>query len=518
MNRKGVSALILIILACLFIVATIAVILLAVYTGTIPNPLNSIIFNVTHTQQSTTQHLDVTACNDGLDNDGDGFVDMQDRGCSSPNDTSELSQCQNNIDDDYDGWIDMEDPGCSSVQDDNEINDQHLTQCSDEIDNDNDTLIDGYDDGCNNSSDNSESSAIDIVYECNDSIDNDHDGNIDYPNDSGCINAQDNSETNPLFLIDIDFSTAVWAINQNERLGERAYSLNNAVVDPNDDCVPEPGLIESCLSGAYSWCNSSQGGTDVPNVRYMILDVEPCSFRLLTEPLWSQSYNQSVTGLIEMLRRAKAARPNVKWSIYAVPAESYWLPSGTHANANQSDIDASIARAIAPQRVYDALDFVAPSVYDPYKDPTNTADDRAYIRDHIIAAKQAAPNKLILPYIWHRYNAGPYLPTFELVPMQEFLSEQVNASLYYGADGVIWWGADSYYFKVALNMTRDDAIRGGVTAWDWDRLQTVFQAELPPQIPRPLQGPWPRQDLNNYIDQLQTSYLRALASFMHQSS
>ncbi len=103
-------------------------------------------------------------CSDGLDNDGDGWVDMDDPGCSSPDDDDEsddpqLPQCNDGIDNDNDGLIDWPaDPGCSGLTDDDESdNPQPETECSDGIDNDNDGWTDMDDPGCSDPTDNDES-------------------------------------------------------------------------------------------------------------------------------------------------------------------------------------------------------------------------------------------------------------------------------------------------------------------------------------------------------------------------
>lgn len=61
-------------------------------------------------------------CNNGIDDDGDGFIDFpDDPGCSSEWDNTEASQCQNGIDDDGDGFIDFpDDPQCTDEHDDDE--------------------------------------------------------------------------------------------------------------------------------------------------------------------------------------------------------------------------------------------------------------------------------------------------------------------------------------------------------------------------------------------------------------
>ena len=89
----------------------------------------------------------VTACNDGLDNDGDGVADSQDPGCSSPTDDNEhgTTQCDNGADDDGDGVADTGDPGCAGPADDDE---HGTTQCDNGADDDGDLLTDMDDPDC----------------------------------------------------------------------------------------------------------------------------------------------------------------------------------------------------------------------------------------------------------------------------------------------------------------------------------------------------------------------------------
>jgi len=58
------------------------------------------------------------ACNDGIDNDGDGSIDGDDEGCGESGNTSETGErrtfCNDGVDNDNDGLTDLEDGGCSS--------------------------------------------------------------------------------------------------------------------------------------------------------------------------------------------------------------------------------------------------------------------------------------------------------------------------------------------------------------------------------------------------------------------
>jgi GH18 family chitinase/aryl-phospho-beta-D-glucosidase BglC (GH1 family) len=106
-------------------------------------------------------------CSDGIDNDGDGLVDMGDPGCESATDIDETDEpeppakaCADGIDNDGDGLVDMSDPGCTSASDDDEFNDpEPIMACADELDNDGDGLVDANDPGCVNATDDDEYNA-----------------------------------------------------------------------------------------------------------------------------------------------------------------------------------------------------------------------------------------------------------------------------------------------------------------------------------------------------------------------
>lgn len=142
------------------------------------------------------------ACNDGIDNDGDGLVDLADSGCANASDDDEynapapLPACNDGIDNDGDGLVDLADTGCADAFDNDEYN-APITACNDGVDNDGDGLVDLADSGCTDATDNDEFNAPEPVptTACSDGIDNDGDGLTDL-NDPGCANAEDNDEWN----------------------------------------------------------------------------------------------------------------------------------------------------------------------------------------------------------------------------------------------------------------------------------------------------------------------------------
>jgi hypothetical protein len=119
-------------------------------------------------------------CDDGVDNDGDGFIDFPaDVGCVDRAFPLEDPQCQDGRDNDGDGLVDFgSDPGCR-----NQFWPREAPQCDDHYDNDFDGLVDfPADPGCE--------AAFSLLEapECSDGLDNDGDGAVDAA-DPGCRDA-----------------------------------------------------------------------------------------------------------------------------------------------------------------------------------------------------------------------------------------------------------------------------------------------------------------------------------------
>jgi lysophospholipase L1-like esterase len=120
-------------------------------------------------QTATTE----TICDDGIDNDLDGFTDCDDSDCAlDPVCLGPETLCADGIDNDLDGFTDCDDSDCAL---DPVCAPGTETVCDDGIDND----LDGFTD-CNDSDcDLDPVCASDIETQCSDSIDDDNDGLID---------------------------------------------------------------------------------------------------------------------------------------------------------------------------------------------------------------------------------------------------------------------------------------------------------------------------------------------------
>jgi subtilisin len=79
-------------------------------------------------------------CDDGIDDDGDGLLDLADPGCADASDDSERGSlpCDDGVDDDADGWADFPaDPGCADA-----LFPLEDPRCQDGADNDGDGKVD----------------------------------------------------------------------------------------------------------------------------------------------------------------------------------------------------------------------------------------------------------------------------------------------------------------------------------------------------------------------------------------
>ena len=152
--------------------------------------------------------VELTACNNQRDDDADGLIDFPfDPGCASAQDLDErddtdasmIAQCNDGVDNDQEGYADLADPQCATATDPRErlLDDEAIAVCSNGLDDDGDGLIDAQEDpGCLGPGAASEENQAELAV-CADGLDNDSDGYIDYPHDPGCTTLGSMDETNP---------------------------------------------------------------------------------------------------------------------------------------------------------------------------------------------------------------------------------------------------------------------------------------------------------------------------------
>jgi hypothetical protein len=225
------------------------------------------------------------ACTNGLDDDFDGRIDLEDPGCTAADDADEADPdvepaCANGEDDDGDGLIDLaEDPGCSAAGDDDEADPASPAACGDGVDNDADGQTDWpWDRDCTGPGDPSEFGVA--RPRCSDGFDNDNDGRTDFPSDPGCHSFGDGDELDPEarpvcwndidddrdglidYPVDPGCRAASWF---DETDPQEAPACANGVDDDEDGLVdfgPDPG----CTS-AGDEDEADDGETDCANER-----------------------------------------------------------------------------------------------------------------------------------------------------------------------------------------------------------------------------------------------------------
>jgi hypothetical protein len=143
---------------------------------------------------------DDTECSDGIDNDEDGATDGFDRDCTGPDDDDESGsdepECSDGVDNDRDRKIDFGengDPDCESDDDDSEAGEPPVPACDNGVDDDGDGLVDGDDPGCTDENDDDETDPT-TPPQCSNGEDDDGDGLVD-GDDPGCTDGTDDDES-----------------------------------------------------------------------------------------------------------------------------------------------------------------------------------------------------------------------------------------------------------------------------------------------------------------------------------
>ena len=150
------------------------------------------------------------------------------------------------------------------------------------------------------------------------------------------------------------------------------------------------------------------------------------------------------------LEAAARLRPHALVGYYALPPRRYWRRDDPDWRAQ--------AESLRP--IYDASKALYPSVYDFYVSSetgegadTRYADDQAYVVDNVELALELAGEAPVYPYVWGRYHTSNAEAALDAIPLEELESHVRGVALASyegrGAAGVIWWGADTYFFRPA---------------------------------------------------------------------
>ena len=217
-------------------------------------------------------------CNDKVDNDKDGKIDLNDPGCKNKGDKSELgiNQCDNGINDDYDKLIDYpRDPGCASITDTKEINSN---------------------------------------IQCDNGIDDDKDGLIDYPKDIGCKDSLDNNEINE---ISADSCIPLFDTN-NDPSKDR---INLVLIGSDFSSIEQFKTVAKsiiALDGSPKYMLGKSGET--VTIRWGLFSIEPIKSSANKFNIWYFSRQANSSQDIEQLKTRIESICNLK---YVSPAFIY---------------------------------------------------------------------------------------------------------------------------------------------------------------------------------------------------
>ncbi|MCC7469871.1 MAG: hypothetical protein IT284_01910 [Bacteroidetes bacterium] len=242
-------------------------------------------------------------CEDGIDNDGDGFIDYpEDLGCTNPNDDDEnLTGCsiENSIN--YNSQVNIDNGTCIFIG------------CTD------DTAL-NYDENADMNVKDS------CVYEefppdppanpprCSNHDDDDNDGYTDYPNDIGCESPEDQDET-------YYACTDPTATNYEEQA-----QYNPAVIGEPNPCVYPPIPIAGCTNPEANNYNP-EATVDNSSCSFPPTYIDP-STNSSGDPIpniFTDSNSLAFLGLIIPLALGFLTTSNKAASLVAIPARIWQL-------------------------------------------------------------------------------------------------------------------------------------------------------------------------------------------------
>ncbi|WP_312993442.1 hypothetical protein [Chryseobacterium flavum] len=155
--------------------------------------------------------------------------------------------------------------------------------------------------------------------------------------------------------------------------------------------------------------------------------------------------NASKIQFEQAIKKAKALRPNVKWSFYGLPTRNFWNPDQNWKSKNLDLIS-----------LFSNFDFIAPSIYIFY--PLNEVKENLqnkYIDSNIQLAKEIGQKvgKPVYPIVNHRYHPSNKKYGNQLVS-KELFSYYISRIASNQIDTIIWWQSEEYNY----NVSRSNAV------------------------------------------------------------
>lgn len=188
-------------------------------------------------------------------------------------------------------------------------------------------------------------------------------------------------------------------------------------------------------------------------------------------------YEQTVSTMLNLLTRLRSAFPGVKWTYYGIPYLRYWPMNTNGAVRHWANIDDS-SRESQYQRMKEvygplvqAVDWISPTVYDIYDSGMYTAEQLPLVNARETAWRSAVAEHCkrlreefglgdipIIPTVNYIYpHVGNVEFTGKLIPISDFLHDQVQPLVEAGVDGIALWHSSTWQTSVATNSTGGNA-------------------------------------------------------------
>lgn len=191
-------------------------------------------------------------------------------------------------------------------------------------------------------------------------------------------------------------------------------------------------------------------------------------------------YVKVLNEFTKAIRLAKSIRPNVMWGFFGIPfrrrifkSDEAWM------NSNEK---------IAP--LLRETDAFFPALYSSYSIAPDFMQKGSLKGGESIFSKDTretlrlavAFNKIILPFVWHRYEMSDKGYRDKVIPVNQFksiVSDIVNAS-YSGkkVDGIVWWSKDTYFYSHKNAIISREAPDAGRFQTHYDSLLINYGNEI----------------------------------------
>ena len=184
---------------------------------------------------------------------------------------------------------------------------------------------------------------------------------------------------------------------------------------------------------------------------YACLDMEKEYLSaVMDNPVGSAAYEAGVDEYIKAMTIAREVRPKAKWTWWAFPWQIKWTHDTMKAFhvLTPQEYEREAAYVMRHTRLNDLPDWFTPDGYDFWLHPPDTEEHRRIQQSSLKAkldfTRRIAGDKPILVSTSHRRHVSA---GFDLHPIDDWRIDQVDVSLQNGADGVVWWGQDAWYFS-----------------------------------------------------------------------